>query len=103
MYNVFQWIDIEESFDVNIYFPYVIYSINRYCVTSLIDKKINYLTVVEDCKWCKSIKNDSLNMNLKIWDSNVENYFRWNKQFYVNDNLNKNDKIKRIIFNNDLI
>ncbi len=103
LYNVFQWLTINQNFNVNMYFPYVVYSINRYCITALINQKIDYMTVVENCNWCKNIEKDDLDMELKIWDEKVKQYFRWNKQFYKNEELLKYDKINRIIYNYDLI
>lgn len=103
LYNVFQWIDIKQDFNVNIYYPYVVYSINRYCITALINQKIDYMTVIEQCDWCKWIEKDDLNMELKVAKENVKQYFRWNKQFYENRELINNKNIKRIIYNYDLI
>jgi len=103
LYNTFQWFDIKQNFEVNMYYPYVVYSINRYCITALIDQKIDYMVVVEKCKWCKSIEKDDLDMELKIWEKMEKQYFRWNKQFYINKELPKENNIKRIIYNYDLI
>ena len=66
LYNTFQWISINKSFKVNLYYPYVVYSINRYCITALIDQSIDYMTVVENCNWCKGIEKEDLDMELKI-------------------------------------
>lgn len=103
LYNTFQWINIDQDFKINMYFPYVVYSINRYCITALIDQKIDYMTVVEKCNWCKNIEKDDLDMELKVWDEKIKQYFRWNKQFYENSTIIKNKNIKRIIYNYDLI
>lgn len=103
LYNVYQWIEINNNFNINLYYPYVIYSINRYCITALIDQNINYMTVVEKCNWCKWIEKDDFNMNLKVWEENIIQYFRWNKQFYKNEKIIENKNIKRIIYNYDLL
>lgn len=103
LYNCFQWIDIKNNFEINLYFPFIVYSINRYCVNALINQNKDYLTIVEECVWCKDIENKDLDMSLKIWEDNIEQYFRWNKQFYKNDIQIENKNIKRIIYNFDLL
>ena len=103
LYNVFQWLDIQQNFWVNMYYPYVVYSINRYCVTALIDQWIDYMTIVEKCSWCKNIEKNDFDMELKIGDEKIKQYFRWNKQFYENKDLLENKNIKRIIYNFDLL
>jgi len=103
LYNVFQWVDIKEQFKVHLYFPYVVYSINRYCITALIDQKINDMIIIEKCVWCINIEKDDLDMELKIADEKVKQYFRWNKQFYENNILLKYKNLDRIIYNYDLI
>lgn len=103
LYNVFQWIKINQKFEINLYFPYVVYSINRYCVNALINQNKNYLEIVENCEWCKNIENKDLNMEIKIWEKNEVQFFRWNKQFYINEKISNNENIKRIIYNTDLI
>lgn len=103
MYNTFQWFDIEKDFEISIYFPYVVYSINRYCPTKLIHDNKNYLTVVEDCDWCKWKIPKNFNMELKMKQDSSKNFFRWNKQFYENEKLIEHKNIKRIIYNYDLL
>ena len=103
VYNVFQWIKLNNNYNLSIYYPYVVYSINRYCPTKLISDNKNYLTIVEDCTWCKWKNPKDFNLNLKMKDEFSSNFFRWNKQIYENKNLIENDKIKRIIYNYDLI
>lgn len=103
LYNVFQWIDIENSYNFSLYYPYVVYSINRYCPTKLVYDNKNYLTVVEDCDWCLWKIPSNFNMDLKMKTDSSKNFFRWNKQFYENLEIINNDKIKRIIYNYDLL
>lgn len=103
LYNVFQWIDVQNNFNINIYYPYVVYSINRYCVNALINQNKKYLEIVENCNGCKGLENKDLSMSLKIDNENVNQYFRWNKQFYKNNILIDNKKIKRVIYNYDLL
>lgn len=103
MYNTFQWFHIEKNFNISIYFPYVVYSINRYCPTKLIYDNKNYLTIVEDCDWCKWKIPKDFNMDLKMKQDISKNFFRGNKQFYENEKLVENKNIKRIIYNYDLL
>lgn len=103
MYNVFQWLNIKKDYEINLYYPYVIYSINRYCLNSLINKNKDFLEIVENCEWCKYLKNDDLEMQLKISNKKIIQYYRWNKQMYKNEKLTKNKNITRIIYNYDLI
>jgi hypothetical protein len=49
IYNVFQGVKNEYDFDLNLYYPYVVYTISRYCPTGLIAKNMKHLTIVEDC------------------------------------------------------
>jgi len=102
LYNVFQWINIDKNFNINLYYPYVVYSINRYCSNALINQNIDYLKIIEKCKWCKNIEKN-LEMELKIWEEDITQYYRWNKQFYKNEKLSKNKNMVRIIYNYDLI
>ena len=101
VYNVFQWVKNKYYFDLTLYYPYVVFSITRYCPTGLIEKNMKHLTIVEDCIWCRWITN-TLSMELTLWDKSVTNYYLWNKQFYKNDEMIKNDKIKRIVYNYDV-
>ncbi len=103
LYNVFQWIEMENNIEINLYFPFVIYSINRYCITALINQNKKYLEIVENCIWCKDIEKNDFDMELNIWEKNIKQYFRWNKQFYQNDKLIVYKNVKRIIYNYDLI
>lgn len=103
IYNTFQWFELKKDYNISLYYPYIIYSINRYCATFLLHKNKKCFTIVEDCSWCKwkTIKN--MDMVLKMKTDNSKNFFRWNKQFYENQDLMENPKIKRIIYNYDLI
>lgn len=103
LYNTFQWFNLKKNYNISLYFPYSVYSINRYCPTKLVYDKKNYLTVVEDCDWCKWKIPPNFNMNLKMKTDNSKNFFRWNKQFYENLELIENPQIKRIIYNYDLV
>lgn len=99
LYNTFQWIDIDmENISINMYYPFVVFSITRYCTNALINKWTKYLEIVENCSWCKNIKIS----NLSTQEKNIEQFLRWNKQFYKNETKPKN-KINRIIYNYDLL
>ena len=103
LYNVFQWIEIDTNYNFSLYYPYVVYSINRYCPTKLVYDKKNYLTIVEECDWCFWKIPANFNMDLKMKTDNSKNFFRWNKQFYENLDIIEDIKIKRIIYNYDLL
>ncbi len=103
LYNVFQWINVNHNFNINLYYPFIVYSINRHCPNAIIKEKLDYVKIVEDCSWCKDLAKNDLNMQLKIGNELVTQYYRWNKQFYKNDNLIEIKNIKRIIYNYDLI
>lgn len=103
IYNVFQWLELNNDYNLSIYYPYVVYSINRYCPTKLAFENKNYLTIVEDCSWCKGKNPPNFNLNLKMKEDFSANFFRWNKQFYENQNLIEDKKINRIIYNYDLV
>ena len=104
LYNPYQWIEIEKlkEIKVSIYYPFVIYTITRYCYPSLIYKKNTTLKVIDNCDGCYN-KAKSMKMNLDIKWFNSLNYNYWNKQFYKNLKLPENLKVDRIIYNYDLI
>lgn len=101
--NVFQWIEVDTTYNFSLYYPYVVYSINRYCPTKLVFDKKNYLTIVEDCDGCMWKIPPHFNMNLKMKTESSKNFFRGNKQLYENLEIIKDEKIKRIIYNYDLL
>lgn len=103
IYNVFQGFQIKNPYNISLYYPYTVYSINRYCPTKLVYDKKNYLTVVEECDGCLWKIPPNFNMDLKMKTDSSKNFFRGNKQFYENTELNTDDKIKRIIYNYDLL
>lgn len=103
LYNTFQWFQLKNNYEITLYYPYTVYSINRYCPTKLIHDKKDYLTIVEDCDGCKWKIPPNFNMNLKMKTDMSQNFFRWNKQFYENNELIIHPNIKRIIYNHDLL
>lgn len=103
LYNTFQWVNVDLDYNFSLYFPYVVYSINRYCPSKLIHDNKNYLTIVEDCDWCMWKIPQNFNMDLKMKTDMSKNFFRWNKQLYLNESMIQSDKIKRIIYNYDLL
>ena len=103
LYNTFQWFNNKQDYNIHLQFPFVIYSITRYCSSNLIENKIDYLSVVENCDWCKQNVKNNLNLKLDLNWKKINNYYIWNKQFYENNNLEQNPKIKRIIYNYDLL
>jgi len=102
IYNVFQWVKNTYDFDLTLYYPYVVYSITRYCPTALIYKNMKQLTIVEDCDWCRG-KTSVLNMDLTLDWKTVSNYYLWNKQFYKNDKMITNDRVRRVVYNYDIL
>lgn len=103
LYNVTQWININNNFVSSLYYPYVVYWVTRYCPMALISKNLKHLTIVEDCDWCKWKTDNYLEMDLDMWDKVIKNFYSWNKQFYLNNKLNEHSSIKRIVYNYDLI
>ncbi len=103
LYNVFQWIVIDNNFNSTLYYPYVIYWVTRYCPMALIAKGMDCLTIVDNCDWCKWKTEKYLKMDLVINNRIVENFYSWNKQFYKNEKLNNHSSIKRIVYNYDVI
>lgn len=103
LYNTFQWFNVQKDYKISIYYPYVIYSINRYCATKLLFDKERCFSIIEKCSWCKWKIIKNMDMLLKMKTENSKNFFRWNKQFYENLELSEIKNIKRIIYNYDLL
>lgn len=103
LYNAFQWLELDREYNLALYYPYVVYSVNRYCPTKLVNDGKGYLTVVEDCDGCAGKRSPDLRMDLKMKTEYSENHFAGNKQFYRNDELMEDSRIKRIVYNHDLL
>ena len=104
IYNVFQWFESKQDYGLTLYYPYVVYSENRYCTTKLIYDQKKYVTIVEECDGCRGKQLPNLHMDLKMKEDSSKNFFRGNKQFYENKELSIQDsRIRRTIYNYDLI
>lgn len=103
IYNTFQDIKLLNNINLTLYYPFVIYSVSRYCPTKTIFDKSKIIKIIDECSWCKWKTQKDMTFNIEIWEKKIKNFYIWNKQFYENDNIMINENIKRIVYNYDLI
>lgn len=85
LYFPYHGLDIKylQSFNKNIYYPYVQYSFTRACPWALVNAWERKSKLVVRCNWCPSNYYESIvNQKLKFKNLNLESYYVPNWQYY---------------------